>query len=176
MSAVNGRDNVVFININTYWGTVSKRSGMTEQKIFTRMLYNVSWKHEAVQATWLSSAAEERLHLENSGRCQEYRAAGPQQCLCGSEPMWAPGSCCDPKREGGLRTDLAEVTTLHCLPSFFYVEDTSLYTWVICKSSHICGLVSCFSERNCCFNNYTLSFYWIALIKDFFKNLLILWG
>lgn len=40
--AVNGRDNVVFININTYWGTVSKRSGMTEQKIFARMLYNVS--------------------------------------------------------------------------------------------------------------------------------------
>lgn len=42
VSVVNDRDNVVFININTYWGTVSKRSGMTEQKIFLRMLYNKS--------------------------------------------------------------------------------------------------------------------------------------
>lgn len=38
VSAVNDRNNVVFININPYWGTISKRSGMTERKIFTRML------------------------------------------------------------------------------------------------------------------------------------------
>lgn len=38
VSAVNDRNNVVFININPYWGTISKRSGMTGRKIFTRML------------------------------------------------------------------------------------------------------------------------------------------
>lgn len=32
VSAVNDTDNVVFININTYWGTVSERSEMTERK------------------------------------------------------------------------------------------------------------------------------------------------
>lgn len=41
VSAVNDRNNVVFININPYWGTISKRSGMTGRKIFTRMLQNV---------------------------------------------------------------------------------------------------------------------------------------
>lgn len=38
VSVVKDTDNVVFININTYWGTVSKRSGMTAQKFFTRRL------------------------------------------------------------------------------------------------------------------------------------------
>lgn len=88
MSAMNDRDNVVFININSSWGTVSQRSGMTEREVFPRMLCNVPGKHRAVQQACLSLAAEERLHIESSGCCQENRVGVLGACAVLTHSMF----------------------------------------------------------------------------------------
>lgn len=41
VSAMNDGVNMVFININSNWGTISQRSVVTEEEIFSRMLCNV---------------------------------------------------------------------------------------------------------------------------------------
>lgn len=105
-------------------------------------------------------------------RIQSGRASPGQTGEGSSELPWPPAG-----RGCGLPEP--ESHTLHCLLSFSPVEGTPLHPWVTCKSSCICGLVSCFSQRNCCFNNYTLNFYWLAIISDFFlqgEGLLMLWG
>lgn len=135
VSAVNDSDNVVFINMNTYWGTILKRSGMTEQKLSTRVLYNASCKHEAIEPTWLSLAAEQRLRIESSGRCQEYRVAGvavsPQFRVCAN-----PSELLPPEQEDGW--GLAPGQVGHISLSSLFMWRILLSTLEIFVNHHMC--------------------------------------
>lgn len=75
--AVNGRDNGVFININTYWGTVSKGQNdgaeKFSQECFITCLENMK-QFNPLDCPWLPW---ERLRLEGWGPCQEHRVYGP---------------------------------------------------------------------------------------------------
>lgn len=58
VSTMNDRVNMVFININSNWGTVSQRSVVTEG-VFLRMLYNVCLENmeqlDKLHCPWLQS-------------------------------------------------------------------------------------------------------------------------
>lgn len=59
MFAMNDGVNMVFIDINSNWGTVSQRSVVTEGEVFLRMFYNVCLKNmRAARQASLSMAAE----------------------------------------------------------------------------------------------------------------------
>lgn len=61
VSAMNDVVNMVFIDINSNWATVSQRSVVKEEEVFLRMLCNVCLENVEQPTSFIVLAAERRL-------------------------------------------------------------------------------------------------------------------